>query len=74
MQERVQEGETIATYASCVSYVVVGMRMRTCESARKCMWYGIAAPLYRFRVAVTGAKVQTPPFTADGAVLPSWLR
>lgn len=53
---------------------VVNMRMRTYESVRKCMWYGIAAPLYRFRVAVTGAEVQTPPFTADGAVLPSWLR
>jgi len=48
--------------------------MRMYERVCKCMWYGIAAPLYRFRVAVTGAKVQTPPFTADGAVLPSWLR
>lgn len=38
-------------------------------------WYGIAAAVYRFRVAaVTRAEVQTPPFTADGAVLPSWLR
>lgn len=63
---KLEEQVCVCVCACVYAYVCVGIVYG---------WYGIAAAVYRFRVAaVTRAEVQTPPFTADGAVLPSWLR
>lgn len=43
-------------------------RMCECGTALRLRYIGFELP------PATGAEVQTPPFTADGAVLPSWLR